>query len=354
MEKRHLPINWELLSRYASGQADTKDQQELKAWLEKKPANRQILEEVVGIFEADRRLSESERYRHYEVNKAFELFKERTRIEQPFIKKSKPLVRISAAAGILLLLGFFAYILGTYRNTFFGPPLSAKGDAAANDVAWHKYTAASGSFLNIDLGDGTSVRLSPGSTLQYPESFGRKDRLVKLEGEAYFDVVKDAQHPFIVQTGKFSTRVLGTSFNVEAYSQLLFSKVTLITGKIAISRSASAEQPDSVVAILTPNESITLSNEDTSYSISKIKPEKADAIKNGKLVFDGTPMKEVAYKLERYYGIKVQLENAAIGNIAFTGTFEHIPLKDITDMIAEATGLRIEQDGNVVAIRLPL
>lgn len=332
-----------MLAHYAEGKLEEHQQQELQQWLQEHPDHTLILAEVVAIYEQDRQLDTTEKYSPYKTAPALQRFMEQIAHEKPAVRKLWHPFRITAAAAALLFLLGISYLFISRDGRHMAD--NNKNGAGTAAVHWKKIVSAPGRVVNVTLTDGSVVRLAPGSTLQYPESFGDRERLVRLEGEAFFEVTKDARHPFIVQTRKLSTRVLGTSFNIEAYSAQLFSKVTLITGKIAIGRMQEQE-PDSVLAVLVPNQSITVSNEDSSFTVSRVKSSDADAIREGKLLFDGATMKEVAYKLELHYGIKVYLENATVEGVLFTGTFEHIALDKLTGMIAETTGLHIKRDGN--------
>ena len=109
-------------------------------------------------------------------------------------------------------------------------------DPFANEVAWSKVTTAY-QRKKIILPDGTGIWLAPQSTLEYPEEFSGDKRTVKLEGEAFFEVVKDRKRPFTVQSGTLTTRVLGTSFNINAYKSERSATVTVLTGKVSVAAS---------------------------------------------------------------------------------------------------------------------
>ncbi|RYZ95824.1 MAG: hypothetical protein EOP47_25055 [Sphingobacteriaceae bacterium] len=100
--------------------------------------------------------------------------------------------------------------------------------------------AVNGNVTHITLGDGTKIWLNGGSKLKYPETFRGKLREITIEGEAFFDVAHDADHPFIVHTGDITTQVLGTSFNIKAYPDEQLLKVDVVSGKVGIVPSATA------------------------------------------------------------------------------------------------------------------
>ena len=110
-------------------------------------------------------------------------------------------------------------------------------------------TVPAGQRINITLADGTNVWLNARTTIQYPITFNEKERLVKLDGEAYFDVTKDKNKPFIVQTNNYNVEVLGTKFDVDSYSETEIFETTLMEGSVRISSLTDANES----LMLTPN-----------------------------------------------------------------------------------------------------
>jgi transmembrane sensor len=339
-----------MLARHARGQLNKSELAELETWLSQSPENKELLQQIQDIYEKDRQLAVTEKYRHYDTDAAFSKFLKDIAAEKRSAKKiSRSLwIRTAAAACILVVVGIGLLYMNPAIRQHAALQPNSKGEEKIN---WKHYQAKVGHVMHITLADGSTVRLSPGSILKYPGSFGDRERRVLLEGEAYFEVTKDSLRPFIVQAPRLSTRVLGTSFNIEAYKDMVFTKITLLTGKIAVSRNEEGPGPDSILAVLEPDESIIISNEDTTFSVSRVKPGNTKAIKEGKLVFDGTNMKDIAYKIGLHYDVRVHIEDPSIETMIFTGTFDHIALEKLTAMIEKATGLIIEQRGNELFIR---
>lgn len=136
---------------------------------------------------------------------------------------TKRIFRQLVAAAAILIVFTTAYLYRSDLNQVINPV--------------HQLTLFSknGERKQLQLADGTKVWLSPNSKLNYPDQFNGSKRIVSLDGEAFFEVSHDAAHPFIIQTGKVSTKVLGTSFNVSAYKDQPAIDVTLVTGKVAVS-----------------------------------------------------------------------------------------------------------------------
>ena len=241
--------------------------------------------------------------------------------------KNRRLTRtICAAAASLLIIFTIAYLM-VDRQSFTN---SDSGD-------WVEYIAERGVKKQITLPDGTTAWLNSDSKLSYPTNFGDgKTRPVKLEGEAFFDVTKNANKPFTITTDKITIKVLGTSFNVKAYPDELKTETTLLTGEIELSLN---ERPSEKI-LMQPNEKVEVlshplaANETdadnkhltvTIGSVSKVRVADKEYIKeaswkDNKLIFRNEPFSELAVKLERWYGVDFTLDNNDIGNYRFNGT----------------------------------
>ncbi len=156
------------------------------------------------------------------------------------------------------------------------------------------------------MADGTKVWLNSGSKLSYTNRFGSKDRAVKLEGEAFFDVKKDMQLKFIVETGSVDVVVHGTAFNVKSYSKEEDVAVSLLRGSVELISS----EDDHRITLLTPGERVVVDKSDL-----KFRKEECDANLDGiwrmdKLKFEGATIAEVATKLGKWYGVNIVVKDS--------------------------------------------
>lgn len=208
-------------------------------------------------------------------------------------KKLIPYRLIAIAASILIV---FASLV------FFKNNLSSLIDPVQQQQAM----SANGERKQLQLADGTKVWLSPNSKLSYPDKFTSKQRLVSLDGEAFFEVAHDAAHPFIIQTGKVSTTVLGTSFNINAYQQKHTINVTLVSGKVAVALNTKN-------VTMLPNQQIIVDK--ATAQLTKIDfPGAASFLHKrlGLFEYQGTALKEVIKDLETQYGIQIQLDSELV------------------------------------------
>lgn len=203
---------------------------------------------------------------------------------------------------------------------------------AVNDnVKTYQVVAAGGNVSKILLPDGTKVWLNAGSEIFYKTNYGNKYREVRLTGEAFFDVVKDADHPFIVNTATMRIKVLGTAFNVRAYANDNVSETSLIRGRIELMTAGTPNQR----IILKPSEKLTILNQkrprhhadDALITLSTLHPAKTDSLPSeaqwleNKLVFDNEYFDDVAKKMERWYGVSVTFKNNELKEKRFSAKF---------------------------------
>lgn len=208
--------------------------------------------------------------------------------------------------------------------------------------------------LSLTLSDGTLVTLKTGSRLQVARDFGHQTRTVHLTGEAFFEVKKDPQHPFLVYAGGVVTKVLGTSFNVRAYRQETSTSVAVRTGQVTVYQHEKAgrknnRHPEQI--LLTPNQKAVFEKE--REKLVKTLVEKPVILTGftGKNLFDfhETPIPEVFTQLQQAYGVRIVFDSELLEKCNLTATFGNEPLYDKIDIICETIQARYEiADGQIV------
>lgn len=194
-------------------------------------------------------------------------------------------------------------------------------------------TTENGEFL-ITLEDGTTVHLNYNTTLRYPEHFSARERLVYLEGEAYFEVAKDARRPFKVMTRDVTIREYGTSFNVNTYSEELI-EVVLVEGSIGI-LDGKKEHP------LHPGERIRLNHMTEEINIDTVDVNMFIAWHEGRFIFDNRRLDDIMETLSHWYGVEVVFDKPELRGLHFTGNMDRYGnLTPILKAISQTVGLRI-------------
>lgn len=202
-----------------------------------------------------------------------------------------------------------------------------------------------GQKANVILPDGSKVWVNSDSKLIYGSRFTSKERILALEGEAYFEVVPDKDRPFIVETGGLAVRVLGTSFDIKSYEEEKDISMVLMTGKIEVSSSFGS-------LILNPNERIVF-NKQTGH-MEKSSVGNAGEYVNWKfneLTFKGETFENIVHTLERYYNTRIVFESESLKKYCFTGTPGNTSLESILQILSLTSPLLYEMKDSVIVLR---
>ncbi len=282
-------------------------------------------------------LEEADKNKMFERIKAFKQDKEEA--ERRTIKKvkfRKILFGFSAAASVIM-----AFIGSIYWSDNDQPaPFTITRSGNKVEVA----TTYKGQRTKVILPDGSIVHLNAGSSINYPVAFSKTNRIVELVGEGFFEVVKNKKKPFIVETGKVKTQVLGTSFNVRAYANEKIIQVAVVTGKVKMEEKISGN-----AQYLTPNEMGTLDNSSVIHK-DKVDLKKATSWKNGVLMFDGDNFTDVFAKLEIWYGVNIiVLPNVELKG-HYSGEFQQESLENVMQGISFTSGFKYEIAGKTILI----
>ena len=201
-----------------------------------------------------------------------------------------------------------------------------------------------GGEFELTLTDGTVITLNSDSEVRYPVKFSGEERRIYLSGEAFLDVAKDAKHPFIVAVGNSEIRVLGTSFNVQAYATEGKVFTTLVEG--AVEMSSGNEKIK-----LNPGEQCVADSTGI-LTKHKVDTELYTGWKEGKLIFREQTLETVMKTLARWYNIEVIFENPEAKKILFTGNVRRYDSFEKILKMLEVTGdTRFEVNGNKVSVK---
>jgi ferric-dicitrate binding protein FerR (iron transport regulator) len=208
-----------------------------------------------------------------------------------------------------------------------------------------------GARERVLLPDGSEVWLNAASTLSYPEKFGAT-REVLLQGEAFFKVSKDKSKPFIIRTGNFYTTVLGTSFNIKAYDADRQVRVSVATGKVAVSVADTVADEVQQLALLTPQEQITYYHDTRAFQTERIAIDHARSWMNGALAFKQASVMEVASTLQRWYGTPVEVVGITANTVCtFTANFkEGASLHDVLETLSLTRKIDYSMEGDKAVI----
>lgn len=188
---------------------------------------------------------------------------------------------------------------------------------------------------SLILPDGTKVWLNAGSKLRYPVLFSKGIRDVQLSGEAFFEVKKNKQWPFRVSAGNMNIMVSGTSFDCNAYPENKLIQTVLVEGKVTIMNSSATETSEMI-----PGELAIYGKESQQITKKKTDLEKYIAWKSGKLMFREDNMSTVVEKLQRWYNVKIAIEDREISDYVYTATFVDESLDQVLKMLSLSAPIR--------------
>ena len=197
--------------------------------------------------------------------------------------------------------------------------------------------------LEVKLSDGSIVQLNSGSEIQFYENFEEDKREIKLKGEAFFSVIKDGR-PFIISTQNATTKVLGTKFNV--WSREKETRVLVKEGKVSLANNTILKDE----VILTKGEISKIIESESPESPEKVDPEYMLGWLNKTLVFNNTPLLEIAEELERFYDVKINVESSELNRINLTGSFNNEEIDSVLAKICLALNINYEQNNNIYNI----
>lgn len=268
-------------------------------------------------------------------------------------------MRVAASAALILSIGSVSYWF--YYKKADGPMQEAvvREDAGLPDTI-QKYNDT-GKPMTVLLQDGSSVVLQPGGRLSYTEGTNKKRREVTLTGRAFFEIVKNKQKPFLVYSYGLATKVLGTSFTIDASSENKDIKVEVRTGTVSVFSINNLDNSQKEAVLDKPElEGITL-NHDQRIAFSKesgkivplpptvVAMSDKDVSKQ-QFLFDETPVSEVFQILENAYNVRIIYDREKLGSCPLNATLVGQPLKEKLEVICNALEAQYEMTDNQITI----
>jgi len=328
MQQHHIP--WDAISARLKDEADEDQIQQIQQWLDLSPEHPVILTEIINVWSVSK--SSTEFYQpDLTVNWQKLMQKVNSRPKQNLFRTIY--FRISAVAAVLALVFMAGLGLG---DGFFN---------SSEKVSYTRIIAPEGNKTQIVLPDSTHVWLNSGSELQYASDYSATNRKVNMKGECFFDVVKDPEHPFIVQGSKFQVRVFGTRFNVNEDASKNTADITLVSGKVQV-----FNLDDKPVSELKPGQQLVYNQ--GIYHVQKAENMEAlTAWLNNMLIFDNQPFEEVIHYLEKWYGVKIQLDHTLYYSHNYTFKVKTESLREVLALISVITPIEYQIEGEKVTIK---
>jgi len=256
-----------------------------------------------------------------DVDSAYNKVSQQIKAQNQFTRIISIITRIAAVFS-LPLLAFTVWSLFFQENS---------RQLAENEITWQEIQSPAGMRSHVVLPDGTDLWLNADSKIKYGIPFIRENRQVELTGEAFLKVTKNGKAPFVVNAGAASVKVLGTRFNVKAYPEEEQIEIALSEGSVEF--SGTTVEGKKAEATLIPNDFLVLDKQTGNVRLENRDLGKYISWYQNILIFDDTPMPEVAVTLERWYGVKVIVADPEINKYRFTTTFENESLFRVLELL---------------------
>lgn len=310
-----------LLSRYLSKEASSEEIVQLMNWKDSSPENLALFENYAKIWAQLKNTSKNQKV---DINFEWELHKSKYLGKKAKTRTLTPVLKW--VAGVLLIIGF-SFTAWLYFST----KAIKTNELVSSEVV---------------LPDGSIVTLNVFSKINYSRNFGKKNRIVELQGEAFFKVKKNSKLPFIIHAGKAEIKVLGTSFNVKAYKNSKQVEVVVAEGTVKV---YPKNKPLNSAIIITGQKAIY--NEKTD-NIQNFENDNLNFIswKTKSLVFDNNNLDYVVKTLSEVYQVEMVIENKEILNCTLTTTFDNADLSTVLKVLKSTFNIKVRVSGEKIII----
>ena len=318
-----------LIIRLFSGEANPDEKKIISEWLALSAENRRLYSDLREIWLSAGIESNAD---HYDVEAAVHQFRNQISKAKPETKRLLNLTNLVKYAAIFILGSIIpiTYFLKT-RNI--------------EKQAMTTISCAFGDKSAIVLPDGSKVWLNSGSKLKFNSDFRNAGRSVILEGEAFFSVAKDESHPFRVKASEIEVEVLGTQFNVKAYSEENSISTTLVEGSLRIN-----DQSQSI--LIRPNQKVIFNKNNKKLILSDLSDTSAETEwKEGRLIFRNESLEELEPKLERWFDVDIVFADNQVKNRRFTGILERESILEVVSYFDLSKYVSCQIEGNKVIIK---
>lgn len=326
-----------IIARNLAGQSTPAENAELQEWLSKSLSNKKQFDDYQRIW----KLTDLNN-NNFKVDAAWSDFEKRIRENKGTVPVEAPIVKISSRKlhPLTILVRVAAVFVLVFASWFLLQTV--------NDSKSVMITAEKLQDNPSLLPDGTTVEMNKGSKLLHNTKFSHKNRNIEFEGQAFFNVAHDPDHPFIIKANGVGIKVLGTSFHMLAETGSHEVTVHLESGKLKIFPLNGKSSPE-METILIPGEMVVYNSESNTFVKSFFKNRNFMAWSTGELIFDNTPLKDVLNDLEIAYDINF-VNEADIDALKLTANFEDESSEAILQTLEIVFNLQFTRQDDIVRI----
>ena len=319
METLNIDQIEELLPRYCSGEATIEECRMVEEWIGQSEDNYRIVKQIYAI---DQVMGMTRMESKVNTEKALASVNRKMSKERPQVAWFTWVQRVAAILFLPLLI-----------------TLAIQNFTPRTEIArMIEIKTNPGMTTTVDLPDGSKVYLNSESSLTYPSFFSEDERCVQLKGESFFEVQKDPEHRFVVSAPNHTQiEVLGTSFNVEAFERDSFISTTLVEGKV---RFAYQKEQQPATIVMKPGQKLMYNITSSQVKLIQTRGETETAWKDGKIVFQETPLPEALRILEKRFNVSFVLSNDRLRKEAFNGAFTNQRLERILEIFKISSNIK--------------
>lgn len=330
-DSKHI-IPYELFIKYLNDELNEHEDITLKSWLKANPEHSVIFDEYKStwnLMDKVKDVANINLEKEWSKQKNFSNIENGTFISAKELAESKFQWSFSKIAAVFVVL-----ILSAATIYYILPQFTQEKIASNTEIR------------QIILPDGSEVTLNINSKIKYPTKFDQKERKVHIEGEAFFDVTKNPEVPFKINTGEAVIEVLGTSFNVSAYNTYEEVEVVVTEGTVALS---SLENPQNRIILNSGAKGIY--NHSNNYLLKETNSDRNFlAWKTGKIVFENDSLSMVLNTISRIYNKRIILNNKDLGQCTLTVTFEKQSLESVLNVIESTLNLELIAEDETITV----
>ena len=334
-------IDLEILIDYLGGSAKEEEKKHVEEWISASDENKEYFEKVSIIWNApppDFPKPDTETALKIVLAKIESQERTATIYKLDAVPEDKPYLQILTQSSFIRVAAAIIIMVGA---VYLMVNLFSKKESSLVHIT-------SKDIRKLELSDGTKVTLDAGSSFDYPEDFSNSaERKVTLNGEAYFEVARNENVPFIVHANSGLVKVLGTKFNVRAWDKSEEVIVAVAEGKVSL-KDGTAMGKDSVV--LTKGKMSTLTKDGALTEPVDIDISQYLSWLNREVYFKNKPFIDVIDRIERWYNINIELQDSTLLNNRITVFIENKPLEDNIKLVCMLMNLRYEIRGNTVKL----
>ena len=337
-----------LITSYLTGEISASDLNTLKNELKNNSNFRRLFDEYLDVWQSSIKTRKSEDYDETEAWRKIKSNINPDKKRSQHVPTTVFLQRIQQVAAAILILAFSGTLVFFLINNKF---------QGGNKTDICEYIIPYGSRSQVVLPDGSKIWLNSGTTLEYNGQFGRKNRNITMKGEAYFDVAKNKELPFVVNTSDLTIKVLGTAFNVKAYPDEDYIETTVERGIVQVKEDRmNKSDKDNIILkanqkllysknpVLKENliyknknkaalESIKKDNTETKLQVDQVSTKKYTSWKDNRWIIEREELQSLVVKLERRYNVTISITDESLKHYIFSGVLENETLEQVLEAI---------------------